>query len=94
MGQFAGMRGAAGTPLVANTPAAAMALADDLARLIDDMTTREVGWDKFDDLVRADGPISTITGNCRCACCRSCASGGRGSCRSAARSSRPRAATS
>ena len=50
------VRGAAGTPLVANTPAAAMALADDLARLIDDMTTREVGWDKFDDLVRVERP--------------------------------------
>ncbi len=50
------LHGAAGTPLVANTPAAAMALADDLARLIDDMTTREVGWDKIDELVRADRP--------------------------------------
>ncbi|HWC92858.1 MAG TPA: double-strand break repair protein AddB, partial [Pseudolabrys sp.] len=50
------VRGAAGTPLVANTPAAAMALAADLAQLIDDMTTREVGWDKFDDLVRVERP--------------------------------------
>jgi len=45
------LRGAAGTPLVANTPAAALALADDLARLIDDMTTRGVGWDRLDELV-------------------------------------------
>jgi ATP-dependent helicase/nuclease subunit B len=45
------VRGAAGTPLVANTPAAALALADDLARLIDDMITRQVGWDALDNLV-------------------------------------------
>jgi ATP-dependent helicase/nuclease subunit B len=50
------MHGAAGTPLVANTPAAAMDLADDLARLIDDVTTREVGWEKIDDLVREERP--------------------------------------
>ena len=37
-----GMRTDEGAPLVANTPAAALALADDLARLIDDMTTRKV----------------------------------------------------
>jgi ATP-dependent helicase/nuclease subunit B len=43
-----------GTPLVANTPGAALALADDLARLIDDMTTREVDWDKLDGLVPDD----------------------------------------
>ena len=36
------LHGASGTPLVAQTPAAACALADDLARLIDDMTTRGV----------------------------------------------------
>ena len=46
-----GLHGAAGTPLIANTPAAALELADDLARLIDDMTTRQVGWDKLDGLV-------------------------------------------
>jgi ATP-dependent helicase/nuclease subunit B len=46
-----GVRGAGGTPLVANTPAAALALADDLARLIDDMITRQVGWDALDNLV-------------------------------------------
>ena len=50
------LHGAAGTPLVANTPAAALALADDLARLIDDMTTRDVSWDRIDDLVRAERP--------------------------------------
>src|SRR5579863_1556459 len=45
------MGGLAGTPLVAQTPAAACVLADDLARLIDDMTTRGVSWKKLDDLV-------------------------------------------
>jgi ATP-dependent helicase/nuclease subunit B len=39
------------TPLVANRPASALALADDLARLIDDVTTRGVPWDRLDDLV-------------------------------------------
>src|SRR5579871_2650949 len=39
------------TPLVANRPASAVALADDLARLTDDMTTRGVSWDRLDDLV-------------------------------------------
>jgi ATP-dependent helicase/nuclease subunit B len=45
------VRGASGVPLVAQTPAAACMLADDLARLIDDMTTRGVPWDRLDDLV-------------------------------------------
>jgi ATP-dependent helicase/nuclease subunit B len=45
------MRGAAGTPLIARNPAAALVLAHDLARLMDDMTTRQVSWDKLDDLV-------------------------------------------
>jgi ATP-dependent helicase/nuclease subunit B len=45
------VRTAAGTPLVANSPAAALALADDLARLMDDMITRRVPWDRLDDLV-------------------------------------------
>jgi ATP-dependent helicase/nuclease subunit B len=40
--------------LVANTPGAALALADALARLIDDMTTRNVSWDRLDDLVADD----------------------------------------
>ena len=41
-------------PLVADTPAAALALADDLARLMDDMTTRAVSWDRLDELVPDD----------------------------------------
>src|ERR1044071_5055037 len=36
-----GMRTGSGQPLVANTPASALALADALARLMDDMTTRQ-----------------------------------------------------
>jgi ATP-dependent helicase/nuclease subunit B len=43
-----------GAPLVANTPAAAIALADDLARLMDDMTTREVPWENLGKLVPDD----------------------------------------
>ena len=46
-----GMRTESGQPLVANTPASALALADALARLMDDMTTRQVPWSKFDGLV-------------------------------------------
>jgi ATP-dependent helicase/nuclease subunit B len=38
-------------PLVMRHPAAALALADDLARLMDDMTTREVPWERLDALV-------------------------------------------
>jgi ATP-dependent helicase/nuclease subunit B len=38
-------------PLVANNPATALALAHDLARLMDDMITRQVDWDRLDDLV-------------------------------------------
>ncbi len=45
------LHGASGSPLVAQTPAAACALADNLARLIDDMTTRGVSWDRLDHLV-------------------------------------------
>ena len=45
------MRGAEGSPLIANTPSAALGLADDLARLMDDMITRQVSWDKLDGLV-------------------------------------------
>src|SRR4051794_13241217 len=45
------MRGEGGAPLVAHSPAAALALADDLARLIDDMTTRKVPWRALDELV-------------------------------------------
>jgi len=39
------------TPLVRRHAAAALALADDLARLMDDMTTREVPWQRLDGLV-------------------------------------------
>ncbi|HEY0439000.1 MAG TPA: double-strand break repair protein AddB, partial [Xanthobacteraceae bacterium] len=42
---------AGAAPLVAATPAAALALADALARLIDDMITREVPWERLDQLV-------------------------------------------
>src|ERR1700734_3722717 len=45
------LHGISGSPLVAQTPAAACALADDLARLIDDMTTRGVPWERLDKLV-------------------------------------------
>jgi ATP-dependent helicase/nuclease subunit B len=38
-------------PLVANNPASALALADDLAHLMDDMTTRGVAWKQLDRLV-------------------------------------------
>ena len=40
-----------GAPLVANNPASAFALAQQLARLLDDMITRQVSWDKLDSLV-------------------------------------------
>jgi ATP-dependent helicase/nuclease subunit B len=39
------------TPLVMRHPAAALALADDLAKLMDDMTTREVPWQRLHGLV-------------------------------------------
>ena len=48
------VRGAQGAELIANSPQAALALADDLARLIDDMTTRQVDWKKLDTLVPDD----------------------------------------
>jgi ATP-dependent helicase/nuclease subunit B len=38
-------------PLVASNPASTLALADHLARLIDDMITRGVTWDRLDELV-------------------------------------------
>jgi ATP-dependent helicase/nuclease subunit B len=43
--------GATDPPLIVNSPAAAFGLAEDLARLIDDMTTRQVPWDRLDQLV-------------------------------------------
>jgi len=48
------VRGAQGAALIANSPQAALGLADDLARLIDDMTTRQVDWKKLDGLVPDD----------------------------------------
>jgi len=42
---------AGGPPLIVHSPAAALALADDLARLIDDLTTRQVAWERLNDLV-------------------------------------------
>jgi ATP-dependent helicase/nuclease subunit B len=41
-------------PLVVAGPASALALADDLARLMDDMTTRKVEWQALDELVREE----------------------------------------
>ena len=38
-------------PLVVGGPASTLALADDLARLMDDMATRKVEWSAFDGLV-------------------------------------------
>lgn len=38
-------------PLIATSPAAALALADDLARLMDDLTTRQVPFERLDQLV-------------------------------------------
>jgi len=43
-----------GAPLIANTPEAAIALADALARLMDDMITRQVPWENLDKLVPDD----------------------------------------
>ena len=40
--------------LVAGNPASALMLAADLARLMDDMTTRQVSWDKLNGLVPPD----------------------------------------
>jgi ATP-dependent helicase/nuclease subunit B len=41
-------------PLVAGRPATALMLAADLARLMDDMTTRQVGWEKLDGLIPSE----------------------------------------
>ena len=46
-----GMRAGGGASLVAHSPAAALALGSDLARLMDDMITRQVSWDKLKDVV-------------------------------------------
>jgi ATP-dependent helicase/nuclease subunit B len=46
------LKPATGEPaLIVHSPASALALADDLARLIDDMTTRQVDWSQLDSLV-------------------------------------------
>jgi ATP-dependent helicase/nuclease subunit B len=45
------VRSEKGAPLIANTPAARLALADDLGRLIDDAITRKMDWALLDDLV-------------------------------------------
>jgi ATP-dependent helicase/nuclease subunit B len=44
-------RGPVLAPLVIGGPASTLALAGDLARLMDDMVTRGVGWEKLDGLV-------------------------------------------
>lgn len=48
------VRASQGSPLVANTPGAAFALAGDLAKLMDDITTRQVKWSDLDKLVPED----------------------------------------
>ena len=58
----AAVRGEQGAPLIANTPAAALALADDLARLMDDMTTRQVPGNGSTSWCRTS---STATGRSR-----------------------------
>ena len=92
MGGVAGDAAATGSaPLVANNPASALALADALARLMDDMTTRQVPWDKLDTLVPGEHDeywqLTLRFLN------RSRARPGRRSSPSAARSSRPSGAT-
>ena len=42
------------SPLVVGGPASTLALAGDLARLMDDMVTRGVGWGALDDVVPDD----------------------------------------
>ena len=44
----------AAAPLVTGGPAASLALADDLARLMDDMATRGIAWNALDGLVPDD----------------------------------------
>ena len=52
----------------ASNPAAALALAGDLARLMDDMATRQVPWDRLDRWCRTTW---TNIGSTRCGSCRS-----------------------
>jgi ATP-dependent helicase/nuclease subunit B len=49
--KWANTEGMRDARLVANTPAAALKLAKDLAHLMDDMATRQVAWSKLDTLV-------------------------------------------
>ena len=50
------------SPLVVGGPASSLALADELARLMDDMTTRGVGWEEL----KTSCPMtSTSTGSSR-----------------------------
>ena len=51
MGRRLASRGATDAAADRATAGAALALADDLARLMDDMTTRQVPWDRLDELV-------------------------------------------
>jgi len=48
------VRGIEGASLVATSPGAAFALAGELARLMDDMATRQVPWDALDTLVPSE----------------------------------------
>jgi ATP-dependent helicase/nuclease subunit B len=48
------MRGGSDVSLVAQSPASALALAGDLARLMDDMVMRRVSWGRLDALVPGD----------------------------------------
>src|SRR5690242_13970496 len=45
------VRSEKGAPLIANTPAARLALANDLGRLIDDVITRKMDWARLEGLV-------------------------------------------
>src|SRR5215475_7986977 len=49
--QSPALRGEGHAPLVVTGPAAALSLADDLARLMDDLTTRQLPWEQLDELV-------------------------------------------
>ena len=77
-------------PLVVGGPASTLALAGDLARLMDDMVTRGVGWDALDGLV--PDQLDHI-GSTRSSSCRSRAGHGRLTSRKSVRSSRRRGAT-
>ncbi len=84
-------RDPAATPLVISGPASALALADDLARLMDDMQTRKVPWDLLDSLVPE--AARRILAAHASTFSRSRARRGRRTCRRSARSNRLHAAT-